>query len=123
MIDINKKYQTRKGAPVRILCVDREGNYPVVGLIGENVYSWSANGQITHSPDWELVEIKERHKITGFIFSRKMSSMSDNRPFNGWTHTFVKDQDTLDRCISAARVDGRPYAWAPVDLEADIHGY
>lgn len=119
MIDINKKYQTAKGAPVRLLCVDREGPYPVVGLIGQGVYSWSADGIfLRNGPDWRLVEVKEKHKISGFIFSQQHARVS-----TVWTHTYIPDKDILARCIAVAKVDGRPYAWAPVDLEADIHGY
>lgn len=33
MIDINKKYKTASGKPVRILCTDRPGDYPVVALV------------------------------------------------------------------------------------------
>lgn len=34
MIDINKKYKTRSGLPVRILCVDRKSEeFPVVALV------------------------------------------------------------------------------------------
>ena len=34
MIDINKKYKTRSGLPVRILCTDRnDDNYNVVALV------------------------------------------------------------------------------------------
>ena len=32
-IEMGKQYRTREGAPVRILCVDREGDYPVIGLV------------------------------------------------------------------------------------------
>ena len=34
MIDINKTYRTRNGRPVRILCTDRAGDFPVVALVG-----------------------------------------------------------------------------------------
>lgn len=33
MIDINKKYQTRDGFPVRIVATDIKGRYPILGVI------------------------------------------------------------------------------------------
>ena len=44
MIELGKKYQTRDGRAVRILCVDGPGEQPVVGLIGEMVANWDMNG-------------------------------------------------------------------------------
>lgn len=34
MISMDKKYKTRDGRPVRLLCVDRAGGHPVVALVG-----------------------------------------------------------------------------------------
>lgn len=34
-ISMDKQY-TSNGRPVRILCTDREGNYPVVTIVGDN---------------------------------------------------------------------------------------
>lgn len=31
-IEMGKQYRTRGGHPVRIICVDREGDFPVIGL-------------------------------------------------------------------------------------------
>jgi hypothetical protein len=44
MIEMGKRYQTRDGRAVRILCVDGPGEEPVVGLIDEMVASWSIDG-------------------------------------------------------------------------------
>ena len=44
----NKKYTTRDGSPVRILCVDAKGESPIVGLVTllDNEYTirWRADG-------------------------------------------------------------------------------
>lgn len=51
MINITKKYQTRSGRPVRILCTDaRQGAYPVIGLFQhddgtETLTMWRADGK------------------------------------------------------------------------------
>jgi hypothetical protein len=48
----NKKYQTKSGKPVRILCVDAKDDQPVVGLVtteyGEEPEQWSMDG--TYNP-------------------------------------------------------------------------
>lgn len=48
-LDLTKPVQTRDGRPVRILCMDRKGEYPVVGLVTENnrecVRSWPTSGR------------------------------------------------------------------------------
>jgi hypothetical protein len=51
MIDMNKRYTTRDGKPVRILCTDRKGGvFPVCGLVRlsseeEVPMLWRANGR------------------------------------------------------------------------------
>lgn len=61
MIDINKKYQTRAGLPVRILCTDRKGDHSVVGLvgIGEVPHTFTENGYCTSYPAFCLVSVPE----------------------------------------------------------------
>lgn len=74
MIDMNKKYRTRDGQKVRILCVDGyDPIYPVIGLV-ENQPSpktWTEAGkyvqnEIDSDPN-DLVEDKEGRKIIGWI--------------------------------------------------------
>ena len=42
MISMDKKYRTRDGREVRLLCVDRKGEYPVIGLIDDIIVTWTA---------------------------------------------------------------------------------
>lgn len=48
MIDFTKPLRTRDGRKVRILCTDRKGWTPIVGLIiddsGETIETWSSDG-------------------------------------------------------------------------------
>jgi hypothetical protein len=51
-IELNKKYKTRDGRPVRIFCVDMNASYPVAGCImnkngTEELCSWTADGKFT----------------------------------------------------------------------------
>lgn len=40
----NKKYTTRDGMPVRVLCIDAPGALPICGLLGEFIIRWGING-------------------------------------------------------------------------------
>jgi hypothetical protein len=45
-LDLTKPVQTRDGQPVRILCTNGPlGAYPVVGVVGNTITSWTINGQ------------------------------------------------------------------------------
>lgn len=48
-IDWKKPVQTISGLPVRILCTDADGEYPIVGLIDGDVYQWSYDGTMASS--------------------------------------------------------------------------
>lgn len=64
-IEMNKKYRTRDGRPVRIICTDRiHPVYTIVGFINhegiEVLYLWAGNGKssITNEKsDLDLVEV------------------------------------------------------------------
>ena len=65
-ISMDKKYKTRDGRPVRLLCVDgNDPTYPVVGFVGDNVgiTKWCANGNFTSAgirlDRLDLVEVKQ----------------------------------------------------------------
>lgn len=57
---MNKKYKTRSGLDVRILCTDKEGMYSVVGIVDGEVLSWNSNGEfLTYlESDFDLIEQK-----------------------------------------------------------------
>ena len=70
-IEMDKKYKTREGNNVRILCTDRNHHqYPVMGLIeqkdGDYVVCWTAYGICSSShkgfDKWDLIEDKPRVK-------------------------------------------------------------
>jgi hypothetical protein len=64
LISMNKKYQTRDGRPVRVLCVDATNadRYPVIALIGDANERLTPYGKLW--PDgsesaYDLVEVSE----------------------------------------------------------------
>lgn len=55
-IDFSKPVQTKNGKPVRILCTDRKltydgADYPVIGLLDNCIFTWTADGQHCESSD------------------------------------------------------------------------
>ena len=85
----NKKYQTRDGRQVRILCIDAKDEQPVIGLIttkyGEEPEQWSIDG--TYNPElyedgsMDLINAKTKHEgwvniypdsaTSGFLYKTK----------------------------------------------------
>jgi len=73
--DITKPVQTRNGLKVRILCTDRAGDFPVVGLVKdgqtESTQSWRLNGRFTTSNvvdhSWDLVNVPVRIQRTVWL--------------------------------------------------------
>ena len=60
-IEMGKKYRTRDGRDVRLLCVDGPSFYPVVGFLETSLMSWSSDGRFsreqTHEHDRDLIEV------------------------------------------------------------------
>jgi len=70
MISMDKKYKTRDGQEVRLLCVDAPGGFPVVGLLGETVSTWCADGSffLSEKPEnLDLIETPETIEIDVWI--------------------------------------------------------
>lgn len=70
MIDINKKYRTKSGRDVRIICVDRNSDNPIVALIKEyngreRVMSYNSDGVSSiYDDDEDLIEVKPYSDLT-----------------------------------------------------------
>ena len=70
MIEMGKKYQTRDGRAVRILCVDGpDKSWPVVGFMGDRTMPdvWSEDGRFILYNNYpaDLVPVPTKHE--GFI--------------------------------------------------------
>jgi hypothetical protein len=52
-ITLTGQYAVRRDpyTPVRIICVDGPGDYPVVGFVGKDLMQWYATGAYTNSRD------------------------------------------------------------------------
>ena len=63
-ISMDKQYRTRDGRPVRVLCVDAPGAFPVVAIVDNGVIQYSAEGRVGGCIDQyiNLIEIKPRIK-------------------------------------------------------------
>ena len=69
LISMDKKYHTRGGRAVRILCVDRITSYPVVGLMDDMIHSWTSEGlkNPNHMDIYDLIEDKPKIKVERWI--------------------------------------------------------
>ena len=57
-IEINKAYRTRSGLPVRILCIDADGVYPVIAQInGEEIGTYTSAGTYLNHTFKDLIEV------------------------------------------------------------------
>lgn len=114
-IDINKKYKTRKGDPVRILCTDRKTErfkYPVIALItfdnNEICSTYSEFGEYSSEDhDLDLIEVQpwEDFKIDDPVLvskdgvewhKRHFAGCDDSNGYpmafnNGWTSFTAED--------------------------------
>ena len=124
-IDINKKYRTRDGRPVRLLCNDRKvmGGKRIVGLVDSNGYemimSWYQHGK--SSNESTLCDLVEVQPYEGFKIDDKVL-VKDNHQFewkkryfagvkedtgkpltfaDGFTSWITKDVVSWDQCIKA----------------------
>jgi endonuclease YncB( thermonuclease family) len=59
-VEMGKKY-TCNGESIRILCIDKPGEYPVVGMMEENgdIYYFTENGESIRCRSMNLVEVWE----------------------------------------------------------------
>jgi len=65
-VSMDKKYKTRDGRDVRVLCVDAsDDNYPVVALIGNEVYRFTSKGSfdIGYTRGYDLIEQPEEKTV------------------------------------------------------------
>lgn len=65
----NKKFSTRDGRAVRILCVDAPGDYPIVGLVAGSidVQTWKIDGHLFGEKDRPIDLINAKTKREGWV--------------------------------------------------------
>ena len=69
-ISMNKKYRTAgsdiiDSQPVWLLTTQAPGYFPVVGIIGEDVYRWASDGTFAEAPGHlrQLVEVRSAEDV------------------------------------------------------------
>ena len=116
-ISMDKKYKTRDGLDVRILCVDRHGlsetpwpnqARPVVGMIGpmQTVMCWSSEGKWNDEGDsiYDLIEVKpvketwiNLYKGGALGGTRKSKTECDLTQVNGYYRIgYIKITEEID---------------------------
>lgn len=68
MISMDKKYTTCTGRPVRLLCVDGPGKWPVIGLIDNDVWRYRADGTC-FCGDFDLIEVRTAEDVVRDVLS------------------------------------------------------
>lgn len=66
MIDMKKRYRTRDGRDVRLLCVDGPAKYSVVGLVENSLLTWTEYGYFDTRDDTEhldLIEVRTAEEV------------------------------------------------------------
>jgi hypothetical protein len=58
-ISMDRKYRTKDGREVRLLCVDAKGYWPVVGLIDGELETWTRDGLADGPVTLNLIEYHE----------------------------------------------------------------
>lgn len=115
MISMNKKYQTRSGLPVRILCVDaKTEDYPVIGLIsvktGEKTSSFTKDGNFLttgESGKYDLIEVSPYADFK--VDEPVMVRDADSQP---WQRRYFAKVD----------VDGNPTTWCDCATSWSVEG-
>lgn len=94
-ITMHKKYRTRCGYPVRVLCVDIKGQYPVVFAVeypngDEYVNTASSEGKVwfVAEDDCDLIEVSPWED-----FKKDDKVMVRNGDCEGWTHRHFSHTD------------------------------
>jgi|GEM_PF-6065764 len=67
MIEMGKRYQTRDGRAVRILCVDSGLDYPIVGIVIGDAHpeTWTAEGILSYNhatTGKDLIPVPTKHE-------------------------------------------------------------
>lgn len=62
MISMDKKYRTRDGREVRLLCVDGPEDTPIIGLIGPTTAKWRSDGRWTQTYAETIYDLIEYHE-------------------------------------------------------------
>lgn len=69
-ISMEKQYTTRDGRPVRLLCVDGPGAYPVIGVFDDAVTKWLPTGEFCPKEQsrFDLIEVKPRVQCEVWVY-------------------------------------------------------
>lgn len=99
MLDLTKPVQTKSGRKARILCCDREGEKPIVALVGyqhsrskgEDVLYYHPDGMFAGTAsEYDLVNIPERCSRFANIYSIDDPKTSDAHSLLGSTYSSLE---------------------------------
>jgi len=104
-LDLSKPVQTKNGKRVRILCTNRKGGCPVVGLItnndgNEEFSSWDISGKWADIPSKiDLVNVPETLKKTAYLFKGDYGHYISNSNFTKGEVASVEVEFTVGKFV------------------------
>lgn len=98
-IQMNKKYKTRSGKDVRILCIDKGGRYPVVGIVDSDVIFFTETGVTWLQGNLDLVEISPFAD-----FKDGDPVMVRNRDDEEWDRRYFHSLTEVDNRLGGCRI-------------------
>jgi len=106
MISMDKKYTTRDGRPVRILCVDGPNEkYPVVGFVDGGIQLWYANGyfNLRAYNERDLIEAPETIEVDVWVNVYDKNIVSQPYDTKSYADDGVSDYLKRIACINIKR--------------------
>ena len=120
LISMNKKYKTRDGRDVRVLCVDAcEGDFPVVAVVDNDIWQVTKYGMFSKIGCMEndLIEQQEEKTVWLEIYRYKHWRDTD---YNGIRH-YMSEQELRDH-IETMKEDSKGYKLVAIKKITYVEG-
>lgn len=97
MISLDKKYKTRDGRDVRLLCTDGPGQFPVIGIVDgdDSIGFWLSSGMMRYDREtrYDLIEVP--NTVTKTFYRRKWF-LHRKQEFVAAEHRYLPSKEVFD---------------------------
>ncbi len=121
-ISLLKKYKTRDGKDVRLLCTDGPGEYPVIGIVdglfGVNIWSMTGESYVFQGAFFDLVEVS---KTVPKTFYRRKWFLHSGRKFAVEDYNYYPSKELFDNAY-AVKEHGGTWSdeWETITVEVPV---